>query len=89
MNTAIQAEIDRIKAGPQSGWFTFLHHEGPIIESSSNVMERVEYIVAEKLQEEILIRLQHIWHITAPAWEAYQEATALAEKAYQEVTAPA
>ena len=100
MDTAIQAEIDRIKAGPQSGWFTFLHHEGPIIESSSNVMERVEFIVAEKRQEEILIRLQHIWHITAvalkafqevtaPAWKTYQEATTPAWTAFQEVTAPA
>src|SRR3990167_5128775 len=65
MNEAIQAEVDRLKAGPQSGWFTFLHHEGPIAEKSANVMERVGYILREKAKnespEKILARLQHIY----------------------------
>src|SRR3990167_4337585 len=65
MNEAIQAEVDRLKAGPQSGWFTFLHHEGPIAEKSANVMERVGYIMREKAKnespEKILARLQHIY----------------------------
>ena len=72
MDAVIQTEIDRIKAGPQSGWFTFLHHEGPIIESSSNVMERVEFIVAEKRQEEILIRLQHIYSVPKFLYDNYE-----------------
>ena len=61
MDAEIQAEYDRIKKGPQSGWFTFLHHNGPIIEISQDVMERINYILREKSKDEILTRLRHIY----------------------------
>src|SRR3990167_7650110 len=57
----IDTEVVRIKAGPHSGMFTFLHHERPIIEGSKNVMERVEYILGNKPPSEILTRLRHIY----------------------------
>ena len=46
--------------GPKSGYFTLLHHLGPLVEWSDNVMERVEYIKSNKAAFEIPIRLRHI-----------------------------
>ena len=85
----IDAEVMRIKAGPQSGCFTFLHHQGPLLEQSDDVMERVNYILQTKPKVERHARLRHIYFVPAPAEKAYQEAKASAEKAYQEATAPA
>mgnify|MGYP001560056183 CR=1 FL=1 len=81
MDEKTQAEYDRIKAGPQKGAFTFLHHEGPVVEESSNIMERIEYILTDKPQDEHYTRLRHIVSIPAPADKAYQEAIAPADKA--------
>ena len=61
--TLIDAEVERIKAGPHSGMFTFLHHEGPIAEESGNVMERVEFILKDKPPNEIFTRLRHIYRL--------------------------
>ena len=92
----IDAEVARIEAGPHSGMFTFLHHKGPIIGQSENVMERIDFILSDKPSSEILIRLQHIYRLPenfqeaiATAEKAYQEAIATAEKAYQEAKATA
>ena len=46
--------------GPKSGMFTLLHHEGPLVEWSDNVMERVGYIKRYKSENERPIRLRHI-----------------------------
>lgn len=81
----IDKEIARIKAGPQKGYFSFLHHEGPIIEWSENVMERVDFILLNKNPSEIYTRLRHIYYVP----ETYQEAIATAGKAYQEAIATA
>ena len=63
MDTLTQAEYDRIVNGPHRGWFTFLHHEGPVLEKSDNVMERVEYIITDKSPTEHYDRLRHIYHV--------------------------
>ena len=67
MTAKIQAEVDRIKAGPHEGSFTFPHHEGPVVEKSDNIMERVEYILTEKARtetpEQIYTRLRHIYYV--------------------------
>ena len=46
--------------GPKSGYFTLLHHEGPLMEWSANVMERVAYIKTDKHSDERPLRLRHI-----------------------------
>ena len=46
--------------GPTLGWFTLLHHEGPLAEWSDNVLERIDYINKHKPKDEIDIRLRHI-----------------------------
>jgi len=48
---------------PTWGWYTFLHHQGPIIEYSDNVVKRLDYIRAWKPKGEIPIRLQHIAYV--------------------------
>ena len=83
MNTKTQAEYDRIKAGPHSGAFTLLHHRGPVVEYSKNVMERVADILSgreDKPVSQQYDRLRHIYPVTAPAYQAYQEAIAPADK---------
>ena len=80
MDERIKKEIARLKAGPQTGYFTFLHHEKPV-EESSNLFERIDYILADKPVNEIYDRLRHIYPVTATAEKAYQKATAPAWKA--------
>ena len=46
--------------GPRHGYFTLLHHSGPIVEWSNDVMERVVFIKRAKAPHEIPIRLRHI-----------------------------
>ena len=86
----IDTEVVRIKAGPHSGMFTFLHHERPIIEGSKNVMERVEYILGNKPPSEILTRLRHIYcvpEVLGAKWKPldddYQAKRKLLEDDYQ------
>ena len=88
MDERIETEIARLKAGPQVGYFTFLHHENPV-EESSNLFERINYILTDKPKDQIYDRLRHIYPVPATAWKAYQEAKASAEKAYQEAIASA
>ena len=45
--------------GPKSGFFTLLHHQGPLIEWSIDVMERVKYIRTYKSAHE----RPRLWHI--------------------------
>ena len=56
----IQAEYDRIARGPRTGWFTLLHHEGPELEQSHDVIERLASILAGKPEHERLVRLTNI-----------------------------
>lgn len=86
MTPEIKAEYDRILAGPHSGYFTLLHHEGPVVEHSWNVRERVEHILKAKPKTEHLTRLQHIYPIPAAVWDLYKESTAVV---YSERTAAA
>ena len=63
--------------GQKSGYFTLLHHQGPIVEWSGNVMERVEYINLEKPEHERAIRLDHIVYVpSSMVPEAVREADA-------------
>ena len=68
----IDAEIARIKAGSHSGAFTFLHHEGPVVEKSHNIMEWVNCILTQKPAEERLTRLQHIYWVPPELYDDYQ-----------------
>ena len=87
----IDAEVARIKAGPQSGKFTFIHHRGPVIETSANVMERVNFILHEKVPEQIFDRVRHIYYVdpaTLPLvyqelYQEWQEAYKAMEKDYR------
>ena len=91
MDDKIEQEYYRIKAGPQSGLFTFLHHEGPVTEYSSNVMERVGYILTEKPETEHYDRLRHIYAIDLTQMPAvyqqsdkvWQEADKVRQEAYK------
>ena len=56
----IKVEYDRIAAGPRTGWFTLLHHEGPELENSHNVIERLNFILSDKPEHERLCRLINI-----------------------------
>ena len=86
MNDLIRAEIGRLQAGPQEGEFTFLHHDGPVVEKSRNVMERVRYILEVKAKQEseaqILARLRHIRFVPEELASPYRAAMAEASKAY-------
>ena len=66
--------------GPTSGYFTLLHHCGPLVEWSDNVMERVEYIKSNKAAHEIPVRLRHIVFVPQP--KALRKADADWQKAY-------
>ena len=87
MDARTQVEYDRIKAGPHEGEFSFLHHAGPVVEKSYDVMERVDCIVTEKAQketpEQIYTRLRHIyWIDTLALLPECQEAYAKWQEAY-------
>ena len=94
MDAQTQAEYDRIKAGPHSGVFTFLHHEGLITEKSADVMERVEYILKEKQRTEHYTRLRHIYWLDISqmppncqeaykVWEDWEETYKVWKEAYK------
>lgn len=82
MDSRTQVEYDRIKNGPRSGWFTFLHHNGPVVEASDDVMERVEYILGEKPEAEHYTRLRHIHYVPNDMLGTYMETLAPAEKRF-------
>ena len=87
----IQAEYDRIAKGPHKGWFTLLHHEGPVLEESHDVIERLDFILKEKPEHERLTRLINIVHVEQPALAEYekvmQSACAECEKVTQSACA--
>ena len=89
MSPEIQAEYDRLKAYPLVGEYTFLHHEGPIIERTDCLMERVDYIICHKPRSEQLVRLRHIQRIPPDILAEYERVTAPAWAEYKRVTAPA
>ena len=89
MTPEIQAEYDRLEAYPLVGEYTFLHHEGPIIECTCCLMERVDYIICHKPQSEQLVRLRHIQHIPPDILAEYERVTAPALAEYERVKAPA
>src|SRR3990167_6084522 len=69
--------------GPTKGWFTLLHHEGPLLEWSDNVMERIDFIRREKAKSEIPVRLRHIVAFPDSAWTpSMQKARAKRQKAH-------
>jgi len=78
--------------GPTKGLFTLLHHEGPLLEWSDDVMERIKFINEKKPKHERAIRLRHIVFFPKKLWgkklqKAYAErkkADAEWEKAYAE-----
>ena len=73
---------------PTAGWFTCLHHEGPPIEWSHDVRERIAYIHSDKPAGEIPTRLHHIAHVhegrVPPAYDEAWKAHVEAWKAYVE-----
>ena len=87
MDEKTQAEYDRIKAGPHEGLFTFLHHDGPVVEHSDNVMERVHFTLRNKPASEHYDRLRHIYRLPPEIAKACKEAWALYDKACQEARA--
>ena len=78
--------------GPTVGYFTLLHHTGPLIEWSDNVMERVKYIEERKDANERPIRLRHIVYLPVEmipktlqkAYAEWQKADTEWQKAYTE-----
>ena len=68
--------------GPVTGLFALLHH-GILFEWSHNVMERVDYVLAEKSPGEVPIRLHSMLYLGdcpaldayGKAWEAYDKAS--------------
>ena len=49
--------------GPTEGYFSLLHHEGPLVEHSHDVMERIRYIDTNKPVSEVAIRKAHIVYL--------------------------
>ena len=71
--------------GPKSGYFTLLHHEGPLMEWSHNVMDRIDFIKREKSSIEVPIRLRHIVHYAIELTPgSVQKAYTERQKAYTE-----
>ena len=54
--------------GPTKGMFTLLHHEGPLLEWSDDVMQRLKYINEQKPEHERAIRLRHIVFFPENLW---------------------
>jgi hypothetical protein len=67
----IEKQLKRINKLPRSGNFTLLHHLGPVVEPTHDVMERVKYIVEEKPRREVLTRLQNIHYVSKYQTEYY------------------
>ena len=71
--------------GPKAGYFTLLHHKGPLVEWSHDVMEHIGFIKEEKASTEVPIRLRHIVHYSTKLMPDYvQKASAERQKAYTE-----
>ena len=99
MRTIKQAEKDcraAWAAQPEAtrGWC--IHHGQEWEALSEPIANRIAYILSEKPKSEQVIRLDNMRPmsaasaaIVAPAWKAYDEATATAWKAYGEAMAPA
>jgi len=76
--------------GPTAGHFTLLHHQGPLIERSHDVMERVGHIKGDKAESERPVRLRHIVYVpikmipktVRKAYAKWEKAYAEWEKAY-------
>ena len=66
MNTRYPGKPDY--TGPTKGLFTLLHHEGPLLEWSDDVMKRVKYINEKKPEYERAIRLRHIVFFPENLW---------------------
>ena len=80
MNTRYPGKPDY--TGPTEGLFTLLHHEGPLLEWSDDVMKRVKYINEQKPEYERAIRLRHIVFFPENLWgEKLQKADAEWQKA--------
>ena len=74
--------------GPTKGWFTLLHHEGPLYEVSVDVTERFDYINRHKPAHEVAIRLRHIVFVSVdvpPALAEYERVTGPALAEYERV----
>ena len=79
----IEREIKRIQNLPRlDGWFTLLHHRGPVLEFSNNVMDRVNFILRNKPLDEILTRLRNIYYVTPKQQELYLDMALALEQAY-------
>ena len=63
MDDKVQIEYDRILAGPHSGNFTFLHHDGPMVQHIDNVLKRLDIIFKEKADSQHYDRLRHIYYL--------------------------
>jgi len=69
--------------GPTAGHFTLLHHQGPLIERSHDVMERVGHIKGDKAESERPVRLRHIVYVPIKMIpKTVRKAYAKWEKAY-------
>ena len=86
MNEELQKEVERLKALPQNGYFTLLHHNGPVVEGSSDLMERVNYILNEKPEHERLTRLKNIFYVTPEQNSEYERITQQAWAEYWRIT---
>ena len=70
--------------GPKNGFFTLIHHQGPLVEYSKNIYERLAFIDTDKASHERLIRKAHILHVpmemiptnVVKAYAAWDEAVA-------------
>lgn len=86
MDARTQIEYDRIAAGPHSGEFSFLHHKGPVVEHSYNVMKRLDNILSgcpDKPVHQQYDRLRHIYYIDpAKLPKDCQEAATKRHEAY-------
>ena len=60
---AIALEVQRLRKLPKAGVFTLLHHRGPLLEPSIDVMKHVVFILENKPKNEVLVRLRHIRHV--------------------------
>jgi hypothetical protein len=96
MNKEIKTEVDRLKALPQKGHFTCLHHASEMVEESSDLMERVNYILENKPKDEVLVRLKNIHYLSDeryaeykaiydPTWKEYEAIRDSSWKAYKAI----
>lgn len=80
----------------RTGFFTLLHHEGPIVEWSDDVEERLAYIKSAKPAHEQAVRLRHIVRVPEErcpalyeAWAQYRAVQQPAWAQYRAVEQPA